>query len=285
VQLTNGRTQGYQPSWSPDGKFILHTGADAFGSGAGFSTKGIWTAQADRDNVKSLYSPEPNNAEMILGWMDDETFAVYSWSQPCGPFNLRTFNIESGQTEVLWADAFNDIAFDPDSNTTLLTSWDGDMCAPETGAGTYLISARDGEVMKVADDIGVSVVWSQTGQSFLMYGGIPDEWMLSVDTRGNVLEIDRPTEAMNQPALSPDGIILVWAGGPPHMSSTDSTIPLRGLLDESIHQALWTPDGQAVIFVAKSGLYIAQQPDFIPVLISSEIQLQKFDDYMEWIFP
>ena len=42
---------------------------------------------------------------------------------------------------------------------------------------------------------------------------------------------------------------------------------------------------QAVIFVAKSGLYIAQQPDFIPVLISSEIQLQKFDDYMEWIFP
>ena len=159
------------------------------------------------------------------------------------------------------------------------------MCAPAAGAGTFLISAVDGTVSKVADDIGVSVVWSQTGDSFLIYGGKPGEWMAAVDTRGNVLTIDRPADAINQPALSPDGIILVWAGGPPHISSTDNTIPPRGLLDESIHQALWTPDGQAVIFAAKSGLYIAQRPDFNPVLISSEIQLQLFDDYMEWIFP
>jgi hypothetical protein len=37
--LTSGPNQAYAPSWSPDGKYIVHYGASTFGTGAGFSSR------------------------------------------------------------------------------------------------------------------------------------------------------------------------------------------------------------------------------------------------------
>ena len=164
LQLTSGRTQGYQPVWSPDGKYILHTGADGFGTGAGFETKGIWTARADKDLVKTLYAPTPNAAEMIVDWVDDETFVVYSWFQPCGPNNLRTYNIESGQSAVLWSEPFKEIALDPASKTLVLTTWDDGICLTEAGAGTFFISVLEGNPQKVSEKTGLITTWSPAGE-------------------------------------------------------------------------------------------------------------------------
>ena len=284
LQLTNGRTQGYQPVWSPDEKYILHTGADGFGTGAGFETKGIWTAEPDKDSVKTLYSPTPNTAEMIVGWVDDETFVVYSWSQPCGRNNLRTYNVESKQSTDLWSESFNDIALDSSSATIVLTSDEGS-CAPEEGLGTYFIPVFGGNPQRVSEDTGAIVVWSPAGEIFIVSGGSFEQWALGVDTFGQIVEIDRPSGGFYLPVISPVSNYLFWPGQSPHIGSMDNSIPTTEYFDESIQKAVWTPDGQAVIFIAKSGLYIAHQPDFKAILISPDIRLKLTDDYMEWLYP
>jgi len=284
LQLTDGRTQGYQPVWSPDGKYILHTGADGFGTGAGFETKGIWTARADKDSVKTLYAPTPNTAEMIVGWVDDETFIVYSWSQPCGPNNLRTYNVESRKSAILWSEPFDDIALDSSSDTIVLISGDGS-CAPEGGIGTYFIPIFNGNPRRVVEDTKPLVVWSPAGELFIISGGSFEEWALGVDTFGQIVDIDRPPDAYYYPVISPRSNYLFWTGQSPHIGSIDNSIPTSTYFNESIQKAVWTPDGQAVIFVAESGLYIAHQPDFKAILISPDFKLQYTDDYMEWLYP
>ncbi|MCD6356910.1 MAG: PD40 domain-containing protein, partial [Anaerolineaceae bacterium] len=284
LQLTDGRTQGYQPVWSPDGKYILHTGAEGFGTGAGFETKGVWTAQADKDSVKTLYTPTPNAAEMIVGWVDDETFVVYSWSQPCGPNNLRTYNVESKKSTVLWSEPFSSIALDPTSDTIVLTSSE-ESCAPEDGVGTYFIPVFGGNPQKVGEDTGPIVVWSSAGRIFLVSGGDQGKWTLGVDTLGQIVNIDWPSGGFYYPVISPGSNYLFWSGTSPHIGSMDNTIPTTEYFNESIQKAIWTPDGQAVIFIAESGLYIAHQPGFEAILISPDIQLKPTYNYMEWLIP
>ena len=284
LQLTGGRTQGYQPVWSPDGIYILHTGADGFGTGAGFETKGIWTAQADKDSVKTLYTPTPNAAEMIVGWVDDETFVVYSWSQPCGPNNLRTYNVESKKSAILWSEPFNEIALDPSSDTIVLTSWEGS-CEPEDGIGTYFIPVFGGKPRRIIEDTGPIVIWSSAGEIFFVSGGGHAEWALGVDTFGQIVDIDQPSGDFYYPVISPRSNYLFWPGQSPHIGSIDNSISTTEYFDESIQKAVWTPDGQAIIFIAESGLYIAYQPDFSAILISPDIRLKLNDDYMEWLYP
>ena len=118
TRLTSGPSQGYQPVWSPDGKYIVHTGVSVFGSGAGYTMEGIWAARADDSGVVTLYDPTEDSGEDIIGWVDNQTFLVYSWNMSSGLNNLRTYNIETGEINVVWPGSFQSIAFNP-SNATV----------------------------------------------------------------------------------------------------------------------------------------------------------------------
>ena len=288
TQLTDGRTQGYKTVWSPDGKYILHTGAYGFGTGAGFSTEGVWAAKTDT-SVKSLYTPPPDSAEMILGWVNDETFVVYSWSQPCGPHNLRTFNVENRESTILWRESFKEIALDPSSDTIVLNTWRNDeICVPEDKAGIFFIPVFGGDPQRVSEITEAVVVWwSPAGKLFIASGGGFgfDEWALGVDTFGRIVEIERPSEGYYLPEISPRSNYLFWTGQSPHIGSIDNSIPTKQYFDESIQRAIWTPDGGAVIFAADSGLYIAHQPEFEAILISPDVEVKRTDAYFVWLNP
>ena len=102
TRMTNGPSQAYQPVWSPDGKYIVHTGVDAFGTGAGFSMSGIWASVLETTDAPALYDPSGSGSEWVLGWVDNQTFIVYSWDVMCGRENLRAFNIETKESMVIW---------------------------------------------------------------------------------------------------------------------------------------------------------------------------------------
>ncbi len=102
TNLTDGPAQAYQPVWSPDGKNVVHTGVDSFGTGAGSSMVGVWASVVETTDAVSLYDPSDSGSERIIGWVDDQTFIVYSWDPMCGMNNVRTFNIETKQSSVLW---------------------------------------------------------------------------------------------------------------------------------------------------------------------------------------
>ena len=67
--LTSGSAQDYAPSWSPDGKYIVHFGTDSFGSGAGYHMVGVWATLLDKASTYDLYTPNTNSGGEYVLWL------------------------------------------------------------------------------------------------------------------------------------------------------------------------------------------------------------------------
>ena len=102
VRLTDGTDQAYRPFWSPDGKYIVQTSAEHFGTGAGYSITGIFATRFDRGGNFPLYEiPERSGDEVGLGWLDSETLAVESWFASTGPSDLRLVNLVTREITMI----------------------------------------------------------------------------------------------------------------------------------------------------------------------------------------
>ena len=283
TQLTDGPSQAYQPVWSPDGQYIVHTGVRSFGTGAGLDMSGVWASRADNGDTSTLYDPSGSGSETILGWVDHGTFLVSSWDPVCGPHGVRAFNIETRQSAVLWEASFRAIAYDPTDQVALLTSNEG-MCSPQAGVGTYLVPANGNAPLRILETTGPQVIWSETAGLFLLSGDF-GAWAVAVDSTGQFIDLDLPQGAQVFPAVAPGSRDLAWKGEAlwvgPLLGSIEN--PPREIFNEPVYTVAWTPDGQSVLFFADSGLYIAHQPDYAPIRIAEG--LDNRSGYAAWVIP
>jgi hypothetical protein len=283
MQLTDGPSQAYQPVWSPDGKYIVHIGVSTFGSGAGSAMSGVWAAQVDNSDVATLYDPSGSGSETIIGWVDDQTFVVHSWDMSCGAYNLRTFNIETKESTKLWVESFRSIAFDQSNAVAVLSSNDGEG-SPDSGAGIYIVPTDGNVPQRIVENTGPQVIWSQDANLFLVLGDF-GSWSLAVDSRGQFIDLDMPQGAQVFPAVAPGSRDLAWPGKSLWIGSLLGSIdnPPKEIFNEPVYTVTWAPDGQSVIFFADSGLYIAHQPDYTPILIAEG--LDNRNGYSGWMLP
>jgi hypothetical protein len=281
TRLTEGTSQAYQPVWSPDGKYIVHTGVRTFGTGAGYSMTGIWAAQTDVSGVVTLYDPSGSGSEEIIGWVDDQTFVVHSWDPVCGPNYLRTFNIETKESNEVWSESFRSVAFDP-SNAVAVLSSNVEECSPEGGVGIYLVPTDGRAPLRILEDTGPQVMWSPGANLFLAsteYG------ILAIDSNGQFINLDSPPGADPFPAVAPVSKDLAWSGNSlwigPLLGSIDH--PPQEIFNEPVYTVAWDQNGQSVTFFADSGLYVAQQPDYKPLLVAEG--LDNRNGYSGWVMP
>ena len=152
TRLTDGPSQAYQISWSPDGRYIFHTGASNFGTGAGYVMVGVWVARADGTGVRTLYEPDPRTgAEVLVDWVAVDTALVHSWRPDCGGRNLITVNVASGEIQVVWPDYFNQATYNPETGAILIDAQDID-CNPEGASGFYVMESGRTELEQVSDE-------------------------------------------------------------------------------------------------------------------------------------
>jgi Tol biopolymer transport system component len=152
ARLTDGPAHAYQLSWSPDGQYIFHTGAAAFGSGAGYSMVGVWVARVDGTGIRSLYEPDlRSGSEVLVDWISANTALVHSWRPDCGQVNLMTVNVASGEIQVVWPDYFNQVVYKPDTGAILIDA-SGIGCNPEGASGFYMIEPAGTELEQVSGD-------------------------------------------------------------------------------------------------------------------------------------
>lgn len=281
TRLTDGPSQGYQPVWSPDGKYIVHTGVRTFGTGAGYSMEGIWAARADDSGVVTLYDPSKSGSEEIMGWVDTRTFLVHSWDAVCGSKNLRTYNIETKESVVLWPGYFQSIAFNPSNAVAVLSYW-MEGCNPETETGLYLVPTDGRASLRIVEDRVNLVSWSQEANLIL---ALSEYGILAIDSNGQFINLDRPHGADPFPAVAPGSKDLAWPGDSlwigPLLGSIDH--PPQEIFTEPVYTVTWDPSGQYVLFFADSGLYTAQKPDYVPILIAEE--LDNRNGYSGWVMP
>ncbi|MBN1889497.1 MAG: PD40 domain-containing protein [Thermoflexales bacterium] len=286
TRLTDGPSQGFRPSWSPDGKYIVHAGAESFGTGAGYSMAGMWAARADGSEVKSLYTPSSGD-EVVIGWSAPDTFVVYSWSSDCGARTLRTFNVESSQVGLLWEDYFNEVALDPASGGVLLAV---DKlvasCNPGGQAGVFLVTPGEGAVRRVAGFEASALSWSPDAGVFLLQA---QEVVWTVTLGGELTPLPGPAVPLltAPPLAAPAGQGWAWStteeqGQPGVWVGKGEGDPLQ-VSSLPADEAVWGTGGQSLFFWADGGLYRASGPDFSPELVIEGVQISP--QGAVWVWP
>ncbi|MFN8419455.1 MAG: hypothetical protein U0528_09475 [Anaerolineae bacterium] len=216
MRLTDGPTQGIRPSWSPDGRYIVHLAVEGFGSGAGYSLYRMFAASADGREIKTLYDPNANDRrsgdEQVVGWFDNTHFVVSTWFADCGLQQMRIFDLDTLASEMLWQPCYEAAALDPVSRTILLSRSSDFAAFDGTGveAGLYLLA--NGNATKISDDGDFHlVVWSATAGTFFAVPitawneGTP---VVRIDTLGKLQTL---TMSVLPKAISTSvGLSLLW---------------------------------------------------------------------------
>jgi WD40 repeat protein len=271
TRLTDGISQGIKPTWSPDSSYIVHSGVSTLGTGAGYALDGVWAAPVDGSEVNTLYQPESED-EIWMGWTGLETLLVYSWSAQCEKYDLRAVNILTDDVHPIWEGNFHSAAFDPDSGSIAVALQEtSPLCESEATNGLYLIPpGEQGAVLVAAEgEVDIDPVselfWSETREQFLIgtEGGL-----FAISLSGEVSRF--PAPGANSPVTSPDGTRLAWRFTS-LQENTGVWVAEWGsdptqIYDQNSGWALWM-DNNSLLFIGSDGLYLAQGPDYEPVLV------------------
>jgi len=293
-QLTDGPSQGYRPTWSPDGKTIVHAGANGFGTGAGYAMAGVWAARADGSRVKTLYVPDSGD-EVFVGWVSNSAFLVYSWGGGCGPYNLRTIDVETGNVTQVWSGAFSTqgleprVAYDPATGSVLIaldefaadTFCTGD--GQQQRAGLYLTNIKRPNPRYISDTGAFAHIWDN--KSSLFFASI-EEGAVRISANGTITALPAPTSAT--PVISPDGRSWVWTnsgfGDKPAglwVGPVGQKTPTL-VFESAAHYATWSPDSQHIFFFTDDGLYATDRAGSSLALV---VGVRSASGDAQWVMP
>jgi len=285
---TDGPTQAIRPIYDPLGENILHAGVASFGSGAGADMRGFWVGRADGSEFRSLLDPSESGDEIVVGWVDPETFLIFSWHAWGGMRDLRTINTLSGETTILWEECFDDkVALDELTGTILLTVHQGYAnCLPDVGPGLYRVSAIDGSTVHIIEDDAILINWSDEAALFFAF---TEHGLLAVDRDGNFVDLDVPEGAFGLPSVAPGSRQLAWTGeSGVWIGSLTKSLDMQPIqiFDQPSRLADWGPDGSYLLFLSWEGsLHVAQAPDFETVLVAEDLGSSRGGVSLAWIWP
>jgi hypothetical protein len=146
MRVSQDNTQDFAPSWSPDGEHLLYLGADGFGTGAGFVMSGVWAAAGDGSATRQLYATA-SSGEEIVGWLDNTTAVLDTWSVVCGPGKLRLYDVVTRKQSML-----ND-----DCITSAVAKGGGGAAMFTTESGLYLLTAEALAPVQVSQEPGARI--------------------------------------------------------------------------------------------------------------------------------
>ena len=140
-RVSQDNAQDFSPSWSPDGNHLLYLGADSFGTGAGIAMAGVWSADSEGNNVTLLYQSN-SSGEEIVGWLDNTTAILDSWSPACGSTQLRLYDVVGKHQTMLNKDCFISAAANSRRGESLFAN----------SNGLYLLTADNRKPISVSQE-------------------------------------------------------------------------------------------------------------------------------------
>jgi hypothetical protein len=277
LRLTDGPDQAYDPLWSPDGKWIVHTAAAGFGTGAGIPVTGFYAARPDGSGVISLYDiPQYSGGEYGTGWLDAHTLVTSSWYITCGFSDVRLADLSAQKADLAFKGCLSAIAVAPGRGSVLFAQ------SPDTAnfdknpqPGLYLLTEGDRSPRLISDADIKEIVWSESIGSFLARGS--DNHLYEVSPSGDIrnLAVNKP----QLPTVSPTG--RYWALSDASYPNSVSGVwvgeygkELRQIFADKIApgQILFSPAGDSIYFLdAVGNLYRAQAPDWVPTILTSDL--------------
>ncbi len=278
LRLTDGPDQAYDPKWSPDGTWIVHTAAAGFGTGAGIVVTGFYAARADGGGVISLYDiPKYSGGEDAVGWLNNHTLVTRSWFITCGPSNLRLTDLSQEKSDVVFEGCLSSAAVAEGHGSVLFAqSSETERFDTHPQPGMYILTEADPRPRLVSNADIQEIIWSAGSGNYL--ARTSSGTLFEVSPTGDVRNL--MDQIPQIPTVSPDGRHWAWAGS--LMSNTPTGLWI-GEYGRELHQItsedvtntnfLWAPDGQSIYFVGSTGsLFRAQMPDWIPTILAENLK-------------
>lgn len=277
-RLTSGPTEAVFPSWSPDGRAIVHGSVERLNvesSGSGYDYKGVWSARVDGGSVELLFTSDVIGFENVLGWLDLST-ALVDTATPnenpfCGYRDLRTIDIRNGERISLLNGQYTDRAFDPINQTVLFSTSEDPNCEQELGTGIYLLDIGSGASIKVVEGSSSEIEWSPAAS--LYFAETRGNSVIAVSSAGELIDLFLPEGAIGRlPIVSATADGLAWRGkeglwiGSLRNFVGDEPVQV---LSERVHEASWSPDGNHLLILTFDKLFVASTPEFIPILVAN----------------
>lgn len=191
-RLTDRPSQAYDISWSPDSRYVFHSGAVAFGTGAGITSAGSWVAPVDGSEVIEVSSSRGET--ILLEWLTNNTILVYTWSNICGAVGLQEINFIARTSRLLLPGCTGNFRYDrknghiiisktEDMETTeYMEAWEG---FSEKQQGTFLVQpGQDG--FQMISDKGFEYIYNGN-ESAAWYGLITGEGLYALNKDGQVI--------------------------------------------------------------------------------------------------
>ena len=284
TRLTDGPSQAFEPSWSPDGQYIVQFGATTFGTGAGFSMVGVWATRPDTGTSVELYTPT-SSGETSLGWVNSNTFLVYGFNAACGNYDVRAVELQPVKVRTVFSGCFNAIDFDPAVGSVLLGIDQGTAdfcsCGDKVDSGLYLLKL-DGSYQRLDPANFFQAAWIR--HTALAWGMNDQGQVLAFSQDGGPIGLpgDVPGTA---PLAAPGGEVLAWTADTiNNMQGVWITRPggaAPQVTDLPVSAAAWNPSGTALLFASGDQLYAAAAPLYQPLPL---VQVPATGD-LAWAIP
>ncbi len=272
THLTDEPHDAFQPSWSPDGKYLLYFEAEERAMTAR-------TVQVENGKVTNLYDLVPSSDEVVLGWSSENIFTVCTES--AGDeihyrgenVNLRQVDIQTRTVTSLWEEPFTDAALEPGSTNVILFI-EGD------GGGIYHLDTENGTSWRIVEDEAYDLIWSEEAGLFF---AVVEFGILAINSQGDFIDLDMPESASAYPVIASEVSTLLWKGSGLWIGSLTNSIdnPPQQIYDKPTDTATITPDAKHIFFFSEEGLLVAHSPDYKPVLLQAVLVGHQFG----WIQP
>jgi hypothetical protein len=260
---TKDPAQTAAPVWSPDGKIIITVEVETFGFGAGATVNGLMMSYADTPgNYVLLYDTPDSGWEEVLGFRDNTTFVVYTWTRSYGPGKLRTLDTNTMNEQTLRDAPFVSAALDAFGNI-LFTNSAGSLGT----SGTYLIPAGSTDAQKVTDESAYAVYLSPDRYTFFanMESGVLISFYAGADGTGDNLNDayhrqDSPVTTGNSITCAAFGMIWAWTSAEAEGSGvyiSGPGIDLGQVFDQPAILPTWNHQDNTLYFFSGSQLYLA----------------------------
>jgi hypothetical protein len=273
TRLTDGPSQGFAPSWSPDGKYIVQFGATTFGTGAGISMAGAWATPADGGASISLFPISGSSGETTLGWANANTALIYSWNPICGSNNLRAVSLQPLKVTAVVAGCFNDAAFDPASGSIVvgitqdLANFSGS--GKKVDSGLYLGKLDGGLKRLNTGDFDAVAYLSNAGA---VWGHMINQNSIAYSLAGKAMSLPSGMSVV-APQVAAGGKAWAWTAGTVEkkpgvwIGAPDGSV--GKISDLPVSAAIWSKDGSALLFLSGTKLYAAAGPDYQAVALGA----------------
>lgn len=271
MQRTDGPSQAVFPTWSPDGRYLLHFGGSwvpPFGGAIlGYNRlDGAWAVRVEDGAI--ITQPKPKGFhDNFVDWLDDTHYLISNADPDCIYRNLHSVEVAGLQVATVFEPCFFAQARHAPDTGAILLSLRAKLSDSTLGEGTYLLLPSESEPRRVLERSAVQLSWLPESGVFNAY---PEALISSDGAR-----IHRPPvyDRSYLPAVSKHGH-AAWQVID-HQQASVVVHPdggsLRTIGELAVDAMIWDPEtGNRLLIAAQDGtLYAADVPDFIPRVVGN----------------